>query len=164
MVRPPTSQVTGKDTPDVVVHWLRPQAHIIWFPRPLQTYTRCLRAVICHGWGQMGQPPTSQVTAGKDIPAVHWLRPQAHMEWFPHPLQVYTRCLRAVICHAHIKQWFPHPLQTCTQRLRTYTCCGCRQINPPSCHFHHTCWPQILGVGQLPKSQVKIHLMLRCIG
>ena len=102
MGRPP-SQVTGKDTPDVVVHWLRPQTPMEWFQCPLQTYTRCLRAVICHGWGQMGQPPTSQVTAGKDIPAVHWLRPQAHMEWFPHPLQVYTRCLRAVICHAHIK-------------------------------------------------------------
>ena len=28
---------------------------------------------------------------------VHWLRPQ-HMEWFPHPYQTYTRCLRVFIC------------------------------------------------------------------
>ncbi len=29
---------------------------------------------------------------------VHWLSPQTYMEWFPHPLQTYTRCLRAFIC------------------------------------------------------------------
>jgi hypothetical protein len=29
---------------------------------------------------------------------VDWLRPQIHMEWFPHPLYTYTRCLRPFIC------------------------------------------------------------------
>jgi hypothetical protein len=29
---------------------------------------------------------------------VQWLRPQIHMEWFPHPLHTYTRSLRPFIC------------------------------------------------------------------
>jgi hypothetical protein len=29
---------------------------------------------------------------------VDWLRPKTHMEWFPHPLHKYTRCLRSFIC------------------------------------------------------------------
>ncbi len=29
---------------------------------------------------------------------VQWLRPKTHMEWFPHPLHTYTRCLRPFIC------------------------------------------------------------------
>ncbi len=29
---------------------------------------------------------------------VQWLRPQTHMEWFPHPIHIYTRSLRPFIC------------------------------------------------------------------
>ncbi len=29
---------------------------------------------------------------------VHWLRPQTHIEWFPHPLQTYIRCDRTFVC------------------------------------------------------------------
>ncbi len=29
---------------------------------------------------------------------VDWLRPKTHMEWFPHPLHIYTRSLRPFIC------------------------------------------------------------------
>ncbi len=28
---------------------------------------------------------------------VQWLRPLPHLEWFPHPLHIYTRCLRPFI-------------------------------------------------------------------
>ena len=28
---------------------------------------------------------------------VHWLRPQTHMEWFPHSLHTYTMCFRSFI-------------------------------------------------------------------
>jgi hypothetical protein len=29
---------------------------------------------------------------------VHWLRPQTHMEWFPHPLHTYTMCFNSFLC------------------------------------------------------------------
>jgi hypothetical protein len=35
---------------DVMVHWLRPQTHMEWFPHPLQANSRCLRTFLCCGW------------------------------------------------------------------------------------------------------------------
>ena len=32
------------------------------------------------------------------LPRAHWMRPKTHLEWFPHPLHTYTRCLRPFIC------------------------------------------------------------------
>jgi hypothetical protein len=29
---------------------------------------------------------------------VQWLRLKTHLEWFPHPPQAYTRCLKTFIC------------------------------------------------------------------
>ncbi len=160
-----------------MLHWLRPQTHMEWFPYPLQTHTRCLRSFICCGWvngsTNMPQPsylfaqnlgswpnPGSKVgykwchgalveapdphgmvsistpstynvlliipmlwmgrwihhsatTIGPDYRKLaklqiqmyctidvmeHWLRSQTHMEWFPYPLQIYTRCMQSFIC------------------------------------------------------------------
>ena len=101
-------------TNDVMVHWLRPQTHMEWFPPPLQRYTRCLRTFICCGWAArstiMPLPlhlPCVEIrefskflghsSATNDV-MVHWLRPQSHMEWFPPPLLRYRRCLKTFLC------------------------------------------------------------------
>jgi hypothetical protein len=36
------------------------------------------------------------IKASNDV-KVHWLRPQTHMEWFPHPLNTYTIHFRPFI-------------------------------------------------------------------
>ena len=33
------------------------------------------------------------------LPRARWMRPKTHLEWFPHPLHTYTRCLRPFICY-----------------------------------------------------------------
>ena len=105
----------------VKVEWLRPQTHMEWFPHPLCTSTRCLIPFICCGWADgstimplqlyllaksFGSRKTSWITArlqldhskaANDV-KVDWLRPQTHMEWFPHPPYTSTRCLRPFIC------------------------------------------------------------------
>ena len=82
-------------TNDVMVHWLRPQSHMEWFPPPLLRYTRCLRTFICCGWTDgstiMPLPPyvpcveireftnfLGHSLATNDV-MVHWLRPQTHI-------------------------------------------------------------------------------------
>jgi hypothetical protein len=61
--------------------------------------------------------------------SVDWLRPQTHMEWLLHPLQTYKMC------------------------LRTFICCVYGQMDPPSLHYHHTCWPKVWGVSWFPWTQ-----------
>jgi hypothetical protein len=53
--------------------------HTCW-PR-FQRIVRILGSQLVYKWSQQ----------------VHWLRPQTHMECFPHPLLTYTRCLRTFI-------------------------------------------------------------------
>jgi hypothetical protein len=59
---------------------------------------------------------------------VGWLRPQTHMEWFPHLPYVHIMILD-----------------------HSYAVDG--QMDPPSCHFNYTCWRRDSGVGRVPGSQ-----------
>ena len=43
-------------------------------------------------FGRLARIPGSQWSSNANDVKVHWLRPQTHMEWFPHPLQTYTWC------------------------------------------------------------------------
>ncbi len=98
---------------ELIIQWLRLQTHMEWSPHPLHTYTRCLSSFICCGWEDwisimlLLQSLLSHVFEfGKilgESPApngvmMQWLRLQTHMEWSPHPLHTYARCLTSLIC------------------------------------------------------------------
>jgi hypothetical protein len=98
-------------TNDARVDWLRLKTHMEWFPHPLHTYKKVFE-IIHMLWLWMGRWVHHHATttilvaaefreladflghseATNDV-KVQWLRPQTHMEWFPHPLHTYTRSL-----------------------------------------------------------------------
>ena len=69
--------------------------HILWMGRWIHHHSTCtiyagpefmdFGKFLGHRWA------TNNIMA-------HWLRPQTHMEWFPHSLETYTRYLRTFIC------------------------------------------------------------------
>ena len=99
---------------ELIIQWLRLQTHMEWSPHPLHTYTRCLSSFKSCGWEDwisimlLLQSLLSRVFEfGKNTgwkPSsieliIQWLRLQTHMEWSPHPLHTYTRCLTSFMCY-----------------------------------------------------------------
>jgi hypothetical protein len=98
---------------DTIIQWLRLSSRMEWFPHQLKTYTRWLPNNICCGWGYgafiMLLPPHlwDQIWKSGEImdlcwvsndTIMQWLRLSSRMEWFPHPLETYTRWLTSIIC------------------------------------------------------------------
>ena len=69
---------------EVIVHWLRLQTLVEWFPHPLHTYAMCMTTFICNGWRYgsviMPLPPHLLVQICK-IGWKPWL--WMHTEWYP---------------------------------------------------------------------------------
>ncbi len=127
-----------------------------WDPRPTWNGSHihskhiqgCLRTFVCCGWADgstimplppylfnwqifgesvLGQFLGNICGLGYKWCKVHWLRPQIHMEWF--------------------LLYFYHMPGVCEH---SYAVDG--QMDPQSCHFHHTCWPWLLDqVDQTPE-------------
>jgi hypothetical protein len=91
---------------EAIVHWLRLQIYMEWFPHLLHTYERWLTTIICCGWGyrpiimplpvcwlikiwEASSNPGQCLVLNEAI--VQYLRLKTHKEWFPQPLHTYER-------------------------------------------------------------------------
>ncbi len=115
-----------------------PRTDIECFLHPLQTYRRCLRTFICCGWAADGftiiphsLSPYSCWPRIKKVDQILVLVSQWGYKW--------SLCIGSGTNQIHM-EWFPHPLQTSVLD---------GQMDTPSFHFHHTCWPGIKEVDQI---------------
>ncbi len=64
--------------------------HMLWMGRWIRHHATSI-IIVCFKFGELAKF-VCRSWATNDV-ALHWFRPQTHMEWFPHPLQTYKRCL-----------------------------------------------------------------------